>query len=47
MALSEIIINDIVQSQTNAVISESNYHILRQYLLERKPVSRVLNPINY
>ncbi len=46
MALSEIIINDIVQSQTNAVISESNYHILRQYLLERKPVSRVLNPIN-
>lgn len=46
MALSEIIINDIVQSQTNAVISESNYHILRQYLLERKPLSRVLNPIN-
>ncbi|HAT1971822.1 type IV secretion protein Dot [Legionella pneumophila serogroup 1] len=46
MALSEIIINDIVQSQTNAVISESNYHVLRQYLLERKPVSRVLNPIN-
>ncbi|AMP89394.2 Dot/Icm T4SS effector PieE [Legionella pneumophila] len=46
MALSEIIINDIVQSQTNAVISESNYHILRQYLRERKPVSRVLNPIN-
>lgn len=45
MALSEIIINDIVQSQTNAVISESNYHILRQYLLERKPLSRVLNPI--
>ncbi|HAT1902810.1 TPA: Dot/Icm T4SS effector PieE [Legionella pneumophila] len=46
MALSEIIINDVVQYQTNAVISESNYHILRQYLLERKPVSRVLNPIN-
>ncbi|HAT8180505.1 TPA: type IV secretion protein Dot [Legionella pneumophila] len=46
MALSEIIINDIVQSQTNAVISESNYYILRQYLLERKPLSRVLNPIN-
>ncbi|HAT1979119.1 TPA: Dot/Icm T4SS effector PieE [Legionella pneumophila] len=46
MALSEIIINDVVQYQTNAVISESNYHILRQYLLERKPLSRVLNPIN-
>ncbi len=46
MALSEIIINDVVQYQTNTVISESNYHILRQYLLERKPLSRVLNPIN-
>lgn len=37
MALSEVVINDIVQSQTKAVISESNYHLLRQYLLERKP----------
>ncbi|KTD14125.1 substrate of the Dot/Icm secretion system [Legionella gratiana] len=46
MALSEIIINDIVQSQTKKVISESNYHLLRQYLLERKPLLRVLNPIS-
>ncbi|ARB93139.1 hypothetical protein [Legionella longbeachae] len=46
MALSEIVINDIVQSQTKAVISESNYHLLRQYLLERKPLLRILNPIS-
>lgn len=46
MALSEIIINDTVQSQTKAVISDSNYHLLRQYLLERKSLLRVLNPIN-
>lgn len=46
MALSEIVINDMVQSQTKAVISESNYHILRQYLLERKPLLRGLNSIN-
>lgn len=46
MALSEIVINDMVQSQTKTVISESNYHILRQYLLERKPLLRVLNSMN-
>ncbi|KTD56931.1 substrate of the Dot/Icm secretion system [Legionella sainthelensi] len=46
MALSEVVINDIVQSQTKAVISESNYHLLRQYLLERKPLLRILNPIS-
>ncbi|WP_115705857.1 type IV secretion protein Dot [Legionella sainthelensi] len=46
MALSEVVINDIVQSQTKAVISESNYHLLRQYLLERKPLLRILNSIS-
>ncbi len=46
MALSEIIINDLVLYQTNAAISESNYHTLRQYLLERKPLLIVTNNIN-
>lgn len=46
MALSEIIINDVVLIHTNAAISESNYHILRRYLLERRPLERVTNNIN-
>ncbi|MBL7481674.1 type IV secretion protein Dot [Legionella bononiensis] len=46
MALSEIIINDVVKYQTNEVISESSYHTLRQYLLERKPLLTVTNAID-
>ncbi|CEG57577.1 hypothetical protein [Legionella fallonii] len=46
MALSDIIISDLVLKQTNAAISESNYHGLRQYLLERKPLLTVTNAIN-
>jgi hypothetical protein len=46
MALSDIIINDAVLCYINASISESNYHILRQYLLERKPLESVINKIN-
>jgi hypothetical protein len=46
MALSEIIIDDLVLYHTNAAISESNYHTLRQYLLERKPLLTVTNSIN-
>ncbi|KTD49319.1 hypothetical protein [Legionella quateirensis] len=46
MALSEIIINDVVKYQTNAVISESSYQTLRQYLLERKPLLTVTNEID-
>lgn len=45
MALSEIIINDVVQYQTNKIISESNYPTLRQYLLERKPLSILTDAI--
>ncbi|KTD57588.1 hypothetical protein [Legionella shakespearei] len=45
MALSEIIINDAVQYQTDATISEANYQALRQYLLERKPLSPVTTAI--
>jgi hypothetical protein len=45
MALSEIIINDAVQYQTDAVISEANYQILRQYLLERTPLSPVISAV--
>ena len=46
MALSEIIINDVVKYQTNEVIRESSYHTLRQYLLERKPLLTVTNAID-
>ncbi|KTD34393.1 substrate of the Dot/Icm secretion system [Legionella moravica] len=46
MALSEIIINDVVKYQTNLVISEANFPTLRQYLLERKPLSSVTNEID-
>lgn len=46
MALSEIIINDVVKNQTNVVISEANFPTLRQYLLERKPLSSVTNVID-
>lgn len=46
MALSEIIINDVVQYQTNKIISASNYQTLRQYLLERKPLSELTNAID-
>lgn len=46
MALSEISINDRVISKTNAAISEANYHILRQYLLARKPLLTVTNTID-
>ncbi len=46
MALSEIIINDLVQSQINTAINESNYQLLRQYLLDIRPLSSVINPIS-
>lgn len=46
MALSEIIINDLVKSQTNTAINVANYQLLRQYLLERHPLTEVINPIN-
>ena len=46
MALSEIIINDLVQFQTNTAINVSNYQLLRQYLLERLPLANVINPIS-
>lgn len=46
MALSEIIINDVVLAQTKIAISESDYPTLRQYLLERKPLLPVTNRIN-
>ncbi|BCA96889.1 hypothetical protein TUM19329_32500 [Legionella antarctica] len=46
MALSEIIIKDLVVYQTNTAICESNFHNLRQYLLERKPLSIVTSKIN-
>ena len=46
MALSDVIISDLVLKQTNATISESNYHALRQYLLERKPLLTITNAIN-
>lgn len=46
MALSDVIISDLILKQTNTAISESNYHTLRQYLLERKPLLTVTNAIN-
>lgn len=46
MALSEIIINDVVRFQTNAVISESDFQNLRQYLLNREPLLTVTNSID-
>lgn len=46
MALSEIIINDLVQSQINTAINESDYQLLRQYLLERLPLSSTINSIS-
>jgi hypothetical protein len=46
MALSDIIINDVVRFQTNAVISESDFQNLRQYLLNREPLLTVTNSID-
>jgi hypothetical protein len=46
MALSEIIIGNVVLEQTNATINQGNYHLLRHYLLERKPILTVINTIN-
>lgn len=46
MALSEIIINDVVRYQTNAVINESDFQNLRQYLLNREPLLTVTNSID-
>lgn len=46
MALSEINIGELVQFYTNGAISEANYHVLRQYLLERKPLLTVTTKIN-
>ncbi|WP_298623819.1 hypothetical protein [uncultured Legionella sp.] len=46
MALSEIIINDIVRKRTNAVIKASDFHNLRQYLLNREPLLTVTNSID-
>ncbi len=46
MALSEIIINDVVRFQTSTVISESSFQDLRQYLLERKALLTVTNTID-
>ena len=46
MALSQIKINEAVQLHTNAAIREANYLVLRQYLLERKPLLIVTTKIN-
>lgn len=46
MALSEIIINDVVQYQTVVMLHDANYQALRQYLLERKPLPPVITAIH-
>lgn len=45
MALSEISINDVVLYHTNMLIAGSDYQLLRKYLLERKPLSSVIENI--
>lgn len=47
MALSEININDIVLNEVNRIIIESEYTVLHQFLLERKPLPPVVNYIDH
>ncbi|KTD74644.1 hypothetical protein [Legionella waltersii] len=45
MALSDIKIKDAVVHYTQSIITGSNYELLRQYLLERKPVQAVMESV--
>jgi hypothetical protein len=45
MALSDINIKDAVVHYTQSIITGSNYELLRQYLLERKPIQAVMESV--
>ena len=47
MALSEINISNVVLLQTNALIASSDYQLLRQNLLELKPIAAVISQVQF